>query len=127
MLCFVVQTHHFQTIKNTIFRYLAQDIEKIIEEVCKFYNVNKDVVFSSRRGLINQPRNVAIYLIRQLRGGTLKEAGKILGIEKNSTDSSVVERLKLEIKRNKNLNKRIGSLKAKLSKIQEHTPFSDAE
>ena len=127
MLCFVIRTHHFQTIKNTISRYLAPDIDKIIEDVCKFYNVNKDVVFSSRRGLFNEPRNVAIYLIRQLRGGTLKEAGKILGIEKNSTVSSVVERLKLEIERNKNLNKRIGSLKAKLSKIQEHTPFSDAE
>ena len=50
---------------------------------------------------------MAIYLIRQLRGGTLKEAGKIFGIEKNSTVSSVVERLKLEIERNKNLNKRI--------------------
>jgi len=100
-------------------RYLAPDIDKIIEEVCKFYNVNKDVLFSSRRGLFNEPRNVSIYLIRRLRGGTLKEAGKIFGIENNSTVSSVVERLKLEIERNKNLNKRIGSLKAKLTKIIE--------
>ncbi len=100
-------------------RYLAPDIDKIIEEVCKFYNVNKDVLFSSRRGLFNEPRNVAIYLIRRLRGGTLKEAGKIFGIEKNSTVSSVVERLKLEIERNKNLNKRIGILRAKLTKSQE--------
>jgi chromosomal replication initiation ATPase DnaA len=62
---------------------------------------------------------VAIYLIRQLRGGTLKEAGKIFGIEKNSRVSSVVERLKLEIERNKNLNKRIGTLRAKLTKSEE--------
>ena len=100
-------------------RYLAPDIEEIIEAVCKFYNVNKDVLFSSRRGLFNEPRNVAIYLIRRLRGGTLKEAGKIFGIEKNSTVSSVVERLKLEVERNKNLNKRIGILRAKLTKSQE--------
>ena len=100
-------------------RYLAPDIDKVIEEVCKFYNVNKEVLFSSRRGLFNEPRNVAIYLIRRLRGGTLKEAGKIFGIEKNSTVSSVVERLKLEIERNKNLNKRIGILRAKLTKSQE--------
>jgi len=100
-------------------RYLAPDIDKIIEEVCKFYNVNKEVLFSSRRGLFNEPRNVAIYLIRRLRGGTLKEAGKIFGIEKNSTVSSVIERPKLEIERNKNLNKRIGSLRAKITKSQE--------
>ena len=74
-------------------RYLAPDIEEIIEAVCKFYNVNKEVLFSSRRGLFR--------------------------IEKNSTVSSVVERLKLEIERNKNLNKRIGTLRAKLTKIQE--------
>ena len=100
-------------------RYLAPDADKIIEEVCKFYNVNKDVLFSSRRGFFNEPRNVAIYLIRRLGGGTLKEAGKIFGIEKNSTVSSVVERLKLEIERDKNLNKRIGSLRIKLAKSQE--------
>jgi chromosomal replication initiation ATPase DnaA len=99
-------------------RYLAPDIDKIIEQVCKFYNVKKKVLFSSRRGLFNEPRNVAIYLIRRLRGGTLKEAGKIFGIEKNSTVSSVVERLKLEIERNKSLDKCIGSLKAKLTKSQ---------
>ena len=45
-------------------RYLAPDIDKIIEEVCKFYNVNKEVLFSSRRGLFNEPRNVAIYLTK---------------------------------------------------------------
>ena len=100
-------------------RYLAPDIDKIIEEVCKFYNVNRGVLFSSRRGLFNEPRNVAIYLIKRLRGDTLKEVGKIFGIEKNSTVSSVVERLKLEIERNKNLNKRIGSLRDKLTKSQE--------
>ena len=44
---------------------------------------------------------------------------EIFGIEKNSTVSSVVERLKLEIERNKNLNKRIGILRAKLTKSQE--------
>ncbi len=100
-------------------RYLAPDIDKIIEEVCQFYNIKKDVLFSSRRGFFNEPRNVAIYLIRRLRGGTLKEVGKIFGIEKNSSVSSVVERLRLEIVSNKNLNKRIESLRNKLLKSQE--------
>ena len=100
-------------------RYLAPDKDRIIEEVCKFYNVNRDVLFSSRRGFFNEPRNVAIYFIRRLRGDTLKDVGKIFGIDKNSTVSSVVERLKLEIERDKNLNKRIGKLRNKLTKSQE--------
>jgi REP element-mobilizing transposase RayT len=90
-------------------RYLAPDKDRIIEEICKFYDVKEDVLFSSRRGFFNEPRNVAIYFIRRLRRYTLKEVGKIFSIEKNSTVSSVVERLKQEIERDKNLNKRIGS------------------
>ena len=100
-------------------RNLAPEIDTIIEEVCRLYKVNKEVLFSSRRGHFNEPRNVAIYLIRWFRGATLKEAGKIFGIEKNSTVSSIVERLKQEMERNKNLNKRIGSLRVNLTKSQE--------
>ena len=100
-------------------RYLAPDTEKIMEEVCRFYNVKRDSLFNSKRGFNNEPRNVAIYLARRLRGNTLKEVGKIFGIDKNSSVSSVVERLKLEIKSNKNLNKRIESLRNKLLKSQE--------
>ena len=100
-------------------RYLAPDTEKIMEEVCRFYNVKRDSLFNSKRGFNNEPRNVAIYLARRLRGDTLKEVGKIFGIDKNSSVSSVVERLKLEIKSNKNLNKRIESLRNKLLKSQE--------
>ena len=98
---------------------LAPDIDKIIKEVCKFYNVRKDSLFSSRRGFFNEPRNVAIYLTRRLRGDTLKEAGKIFGIERNSSVSSVVERLKLEMESNKDLNKRVENLRNKLLKSQE--------
>jgi putative transposase len=100
-------------------KYLAPDIDKIIKEVCKFYTVRKDSLFSSRRGFFNEPRNVAIYLTRRLRGDTLKEAGKIFGIEKNSSVSSVVERLKLEMESNKDLNKRVENLRNKLLKSQE--------
>ncbi|MFC1814455.1 transposase [Thermodesulfobacteriota bacterium] len=99
-------------------RYHSPGVEKIIEAVCRSYKVKKGVLFSSRRGHFNEPRNVAIYLVRRLKGGTLKDVGKIFGIEKNSTVSSAVERLKLEIERNKDLNKRIESLKGKLIKSQ---------
>ena len=63
--------------------------------------------------------NVAIYLIRRLRSDTLKVVGEALGIDKNSTVSSVVERLNMEIRKIKKINKRIETLKATLAKSQE--------
>ena len=49
------------------------------------YNVGKDSL------LWGCLRNVAIYLTMRLRADTLKEAGKVFGIEKNSSVGSVVE------------------------------------
>jgi putative transposase len=100
-------------------RSLAPDANRIIGEVCKFYNVNRDELLSSRRGHFNEPRNVAIYLIRRLRHETLRGVGESFGIDRNSTVSSVVERLEKEVKRNKKLKKRIEDLKLRLSKSQE--------
>jgi putative transposase len=100
-------------------RSLAPAAEKIIEEVCKFYNVTEQDILSSRRGYFNEPRNVSIYLMRRLRGDTLKDVGELFGVDKNSTVSSVVERLKIEIKRNKKLKSRIENLRFILIKSQE--------
>ena len=100
-------------------RFLAPDVDRIMEEVCKLYKVDKNDLFSSRRGYFNEPRNVSIYLIRCLRGDTLKVVGKAFGIDKNSTISSVIERVKREMRKNKNINRRVKNLKDILVKSQE--------
>lgn len=98
-------------------------MDRIIEEVCKFYHINRQDLHASRRGYFNEPRNVAIYLTRHLRGDTLKVVGEAFGIGENSTVSSVVERLNIEIRKNKKLKKRIEILNAKLTKSQEYCRF----
>lgn len=98
---------------------LAPDINRIIEEVCKFYDVNANDLLISRRGYFNEPRNVAIYLIRHLRGDKLKDAGEFFGISKNSTVSSIDRRLKGEMLKNKRLTKTVEKIKITLSKGQK--------
>jgi len=99
-------------------RFLAPETDRIMEEICKFYNVKRQDLLASRRGYFNEPRNVAIYLIRGLRGDTLKGVGKVFGIDRNSSVSSVIERLNKEKRKNKKISKRIENLKAKLVKSQ---------
>ncbi len=100
-------------------RSLAPDVDKIIGEVCNFYHVNTNDLLISRRGHFNEPRNVAIYLIRHLRGDKLKDVGDFFGIFKNSTISSVDRRVKGEMSKNKRLNKTVEKLKLTLTKGQE--------
>ena len=94
-------------------------MDKIVEEVCKYYKVTWDDILVSRRGHFNEPRNVAIYLIRHLRSVTLKDVGKFFGIVKNSTISSIDRRLKREMIRDKKIKKNVEALKLELGNGQE--------
>ena len=62
---------------------LAPDPDRILEAVAKIYKVGMDDFLKSRRGYFNEPRNVAIYLMRRLRGDTLKVVGEAFGIKNN--------------------------------------------
>ena len=54
-------------------RALAPDRGKIKRVVCKVYHVDEEDLLRSKRGIFNEPRNVAIYLTRRLRGDGLGE------------------------------------------------------
>ena len=57
-------------------RTLSPDREKIKQVVCKAYHVDEEDLLKSKRGTFNEPRNVAIYLTRRLRGDGLGEICK---------------------------------------------------
>ena len=97
---------------------LAPDIHKIKHAVCMFYNIKETALYVTRRGYFNEPRNVAVYLIRRLRNDTLKHVGQAFGIERYSTVSSIVERVKYEMKADKGLKNRIQNIAEKISKSQ---------
>jgi REP element-mobilizing transposase RayT len=100
---------------------LAPDIDRIKYAVCNAYDIKETELYVTRRGYFNEPRNVTVYLIRQLRNDTLKQVGKQFGIENYSTVSSIVERVKYEMKADKGLRKRIQNLKEEISKSQPQT------
>ena len=99
-------------------KILAPDPDKILEAVAKLYKVGMDDLLRSRRGYFNEPRNVAIYLTRRLRGDTLKVVGEVFGINKSSTVSSSIDRVKYEMRRDKGIRLRVEKLIKILSNSQ---------
>ena len=77
-----------------------------------------DKLHKSRRGVSNEPRNVAIYLLRSLRGDNLEEIGGEFNITRFSSVSSVVERMRGKIKGNRQLRKRIEEIKTAIHMSQ---------
>ena len=100
---------------------LAPEVDYIINAVCKFYTIGRDELYRSIRGQFNEPRNVAIYLTRKLRHDSLKEIGSWFQMEKYSSVSSIIERMKKQILTDKNLKKRVAAVANRVSKSQEQT------
>ena len=86
---------------------LAPETDLIINAVCKFYDISRDELYRSRRGQFNEPRNVAIFLIRKLRRDRLSEIGRQFQMEKYSSISSIIERMKKQMLADRNLKKRV--------------------
>ena len=102
-------------------RELAPTPAQIKTAVCRNYRINKDELMVSKRGVFNEPRNVAIYLTRRLRGDSLKEIGEQFRINKYSSVSSVIERMKKVLAKDRQLMKRVEGIVLALSKSQEQT------
>jgi len=91
---------------------LAPTHKKIKEVVCEFYGVQKEQLEKSTRGVINEPRNVAIYLSRLLRKEKLDEICKEYSMNRYSAASSAIERVRKQISGNRQFKNRVDNLKA---------------
>ncbi len=63
---------------------------------------------------MNEARNMAIYLFRQLRGEPLTDIGKAFDIESYSTVSSVIERFKIRMDSDRDLARKISTLRKRI-------------
>ncbi len=100
---------------------LAPDVATVKDSVCRLYGVSEGDLLVSKRGMRNEARNVAIYLQRQLRGSKLEEIGEEYGIRGYSTVSTIIERTKNEMVKNRRLRKHIEQLRHELEMRQEQT------
>ena len=100
---------------------LAPDPDHIKKLVCNFYKVPGSALIASKRGETNIQRDVAIYLLRHHTNKTLAEIGKYFEITNYSTVSTIVEKIKFQIKTDRKLSKQTKQLEKKLSKSQRQT------
>ncbi len=98
---------------------IPQNLSKFTRSVCKAYGIEESSLLSSRRGVLNEPRNVAIFLIRRLRGEKLEEIGRQFGIAKYSSVNSVIEKMKRDISADRKLRVRVKNIEKTLYNGQQ--------
>ena len=102
-------------------RRLAPTVADIKKAVCQLYKIDKKKLEQTKRGQVNEPRNLAIYLARKHSGLRLSEIGSEFGLEKYSSVSSIVMRTEQLILQNKKLKKRLEKIRSSISKSQAKT------
>jgi len=70
----------------------------------------------SIRGQLNEPKNVAMYLMRHLRGDTLSTICKECGLKKDSSAGSIVDRVKKQILKVKQFRNKVARIKKIINK-----------
>lgn len=90
---------------------LAPDLSLIKNVVCSYYKIQEPVIQKARRGVSNEPRDVAIYLTRSLRKEGLREIGIEFGLSNYSSVSSAVDRVKSMMVINNKLKTRVEGIK----------------
>jgi len=97
---------------------LAPLSDDIISAICGYYNVSFNELLVSRRGVFNKPRNVAIYLLRNIRGDNLNDIKNIFQINAYSTVSSIIQMVSKLTKSDRKFRQQIEKIKGNIYKGQ---------
>jgi REP-associated tyrosine transposase len=90
-------------------------LKAIQSAVCSGYGIDRNELLSSRRGMSNDARNVAIYLARRHSGQTLATIGDAFGLDHYSSVSSVVSRMKQRIANDRSLRRKVEKIERALT------------
>jgi chromosomal replication initiation ATPase DnaA len=93
---------------------LAPDLDEIISEVSRYYDVKPSTLEIVRRGIENEPRDVAVYLIRSLRSEPLMRAGAEFGMNRYSSVSSAVMREKTKLQKDRKFKDRLKHIESNI-------------
>lgn len=91
--------------------YLSPEAEKIRSVVCQRYRVAAASLMQLKRGVSNEPRNVATYLTRILRKDRLLAISSAFGMCGYSSASSAIERVSERLSTDEGFRNRLTEIK----------------
>lgn len=86
---------------------LSPDIVHIKEVVCQYFKIPKESLCIPQRKAFNEPRDVAIYLSRNLRNDTLEQLGKDFLLNAHSSVSTILRAIKKRMELDTEFEKKV--------------------
>jgi len=100
---------------------MAPEAEDILKVACAVYGIKRDELLRPQRGRFNEPRNFAVYLIRDIRHDTLNEVGRLFRMSRYSSASSAIGRVKAQMEGDRQMQKHIHKIIDNRYKSQTQT------
>ena len=82
-------------------RSLCPEAIDIKKAVCRYFKVEEAELLKSRRGVENEARDIAIYMLRVIRGEPLEKIGQEFNLNNYSSVSSAVNRVRKKLESRK--------------------------
>lgn len=99
-------------------RHLAPTVRDVLDAVLVVYQTDEATLSVSRRGTTNEPRDVAIYLLRTLCGQPLQQIAGVLSVRTYSTVSTTLTRVEKRLAEDEEFKKNVGRVRALITKSQ---------
>ncbi len=80
---------------------LCPEIIDIKKAVCRYYKIEEAELLKSRRGIENEARDIAIYMLRVVRGELLTKIGQEFNLNNYSSVSSAISRVRKKLESRK--------------------------
>ncbi len=100
---------------------LAPDISQIKLIISTYYKIDLTEFLKTRRGVSNEPRDVAIFLTRKIKRDTLLTIGNAFGMSGYSSVSSAIERVRKRTSDDKKFRNRVDKIYKLVIKGQTET------
>jgi len=90
--------------------------DTIITEVSRYFNVSEnDIKGSKRSNKVAFPRQIAMYLIKEMTNCTLKQIGEIMGGKDHTTVIYGINKIEESLKENEQIQETVNTLKKNIS------------
>ncbi len=92
-----------------------------MQAVCSYYRIGRSELVKCRRGQFNEPRAVAIHLVRNMRKDSFADIGSTFGLKSYSAVGGVLESMRKRLASDLELSERCQRVQRSLTTGQTET------
>lgn len=95
----------------------TNEVDELLDVICGYFNISKtDLMSKSRKRIYVYPRQIAMYVLRELYNIPYKKIGSLFGGKDHSTVMNACDKISVGYKSEENIKNDVENIKTKVDK-----------